>query len=47
MNQDNNDIFNDINPEVNHFVEIFPDLNNSEQSDYYLIDKFMKTALQT
>ena len=26
MNQDNDDIFNDIDPEVNHFAEIFPDL---------------------
>ena len=33
MNQDNDDIFNDIDPEVNHFAEIFPDLNNSEHSD--------------
>ena len=40
MNQDNDDIFNDIDPEVNHFAEIFPDLNNSVRSDYYSIDKF-------
>ena len=40
MNQDNDDIFNDIDPEVNHFAEIFPDLNNSEHSDYYSIVKF-------
>ena len=40
MNQDNDDIFNDIDPEVNHFAEIFPDLNNSVHSDYYSIDKF-------
>ena len=39
MNQDS-DMFNDIHPEVNHFAEIFPDLNNSEHSDYYSIDKF-------
>ena len=40
MNQDNDDIFNDIDPEVNNFAEIFLDLNNSEHSDYYSIDKF-------
>ena len=40
MNQDNDDIFSDIDPEVNHFAEIFPDLNNSKHSDYYQIDKF-------
>ena len=40
MNQDNDDIFNDIDAEVNHFAEIFPDLNNSEHSDYYSINKF-------
>ena len=40
MNQDNDDIFNDIDPEVNHFAGIFPDLNNSEHSDYFSIDKF-------
>ena len=36
MNQDNDDIFSDIDPEVNHFAEIFQDLNNSEHSDYYI-----------
>ena len=38
MNQHNDDIFNDIDPEVNHFAEIFPDLklNNSEHSDYII-----------
>ena len=45
MNQDNDDIFNDIDPEVNHFSEIFHDLNNSERSDYYLIDKFNKNCV--
>ena len=35
-----NHIFSDIDPEVNHFAEIFPYLNNSEHSDYYSIDKF-------
>ena len=40
MNQDNDDIFNDIDREVIHFAEIFPDLNNSEHSDYYSMDKF-------
>ena len=40
MNQDNDDIFNDIDHEVNNFAEIFPDLNNSEHSDYYSIDTF-------
>ena len=44
MNQDN-DIFNDIDPEVNHFAEIFPDLNNSEHSDNYLIDKFNENCV--
>ena len=39
MNQENDDIFNDIDPEVNHFEDIFPDLNNSEHSDYYSIGK--------
>ena len=45
MNQDNDDIFNDIDPEVNNFAEIFPDLNNSEHSDYYLIDKFNENCV--
>ena len=40
MNQDNDDIFNDIDPEVNHFAEIFPDLNNSGHNHYYSLDKF-------
>ena len=46
MNQDNNDIFNDIDPEINHFAEIFPDLNNSEQCDYYFIDKFNEHCIR-
>ena len=45
MNQDNDDIFNDIYPEINHFAEIFPELNNSEHSDNYLIDKFNKNCI--
>ena len=45
MNQDNDDIFNDIDPEVNHFAEIFADLNNSEHSDYYSIDKFNENCV--
>ena len=45
MNQDNDDIFNDIDPEVNHFAEIFPEYNNSEHSDYYLIDKFNENCV--
>ena len=45
MNQDNDDIFNDTDPEVNHFAEIFPDLNNSEHSDYYSIDKFNENCI--
>ena len=45
MNQDNDDIFNDIDPEVNHFADIFPDLNNSEHSDYYSIDKFNENCV--
>ena len=40
MNQDNDDIFNDIDLEVNHFTVIFPDFNNSEHSDYCSTDKF-------
>ena len=40
MNKDNDDIFSDIDSEVNHLAEIFPDVNNSEHSDYYSIDKF-------
>ena len=40
MDQDNDDIVNHNDPEINHFAEIFPDLNNSEHSDYYSIDKF-------
>ena len=39
MNEDSDDIFSDIDPEVNHFAEIFPDLNYSEHIDYYSIDK--------
>ena len=45
MSQDNDDIFNDIDVEVNYFVEIFPYLNNSEHSDYYSIDKFNKNCV--
>ena len=45
MNQDNDDIFNDIDPEVNHFAEIFPGLNDSEHSDYYSIDKFNENSV--
>ena len=41
INQDNNDIFNDIDPEVSHFANNIPRLN-SEHSDYYSIDKFNK-----
>ena len=44
MNQDNGDIFNDIDLEVNHFEQIFP-LNNSEHSDYYSIDKLNKNCI--
>ena len=40
MNEDTDDILNDIDPEVIHFAEIFPDLNNSGYTDYYSIDKF-------
>ena len=36
---------NDIDPEVNRFAELFPDLNNSEDSNYYLIDKFNKNCI--
>ena len=45
MNQDNYAIFNDIDPEVNHFAEIFPDLNNSEHRDYCSIDKFNENCV--
>ena len=45
MNQDNDYIFHDIDPEVNHFAEIFPDLNNSKHSDCYSIDKFNKNCV--
>ena len=45
MNQDNDDIFNDIDLEVNHFADIFPDLNNSECSDYYLITQFNENCV--
>ena len=45
MNQDNDDIFNDIDPEVNYFAEIFPDLNNSEHSDYYSKVKFNENCV--
>ena len=37
--QDIDDRFNDIDPEVNHFAGIFPNLNHSEHTDYYSIDK--------
>ena len=39
MNQYTDGIFNDVDPEVNNFAEIFPDLK-SQHSDYYSIDKF-------
>ena len=45
MIQDNGDIFSDIDSEVNHFAEIFPDLNSSEHSDYYSIDKFNENCI--
>ena len=45
MNQDNKDMFNDIDPVVNHFAEIFSDLNNSEHSDYYSIDKWNENCI--
>ena len=32
-------------PEINHFAEIFPDLNNSVHSDYYSIDKFNENCV--
>ena len=44
MNEDSDDIFND-SAKVNPFAEIFRDLNNSEQSDYYSIDKFNENCL--
>ena len=46
MNQDNDDIFNNTDPEVNHFAEIFPVLNNSEHRDYYSIDKFNENCMR-
>ena len=45
MNQDNDDIFNDVDPEVDHFTETFIDLNNSEHSDYNSIDKFNENCI--
>ena len=45
MNQDNDDVFNDIGLEVNNFAEIFPDLNNSEHSDYYSIYKLNESCI--
>ena len=45
MNQDNYDTFNGIDREINHFAEIFSDLNNSEHCDYYSIDKFNETCV--
>ena len=38
-------IFSDIDSEVNHFAEIFPDLYNSEHSDKYSIDKFNENCI--
>ena len=38
-------ILNDIDPEVNHSAEIFPDVKNSEHSDYYSIDKFNENCV--
>ena len=46
MNQDNDDIFNDIDPEVKSFAKIFPDLNNSDHSDYYSVDKFNENCVK-
>ena len=45
MNQDNDNIYNDIDPEVNHFAEIFPAVNNFEHRDYYSIDKFNENCV--
>ena len=45
MNQDNDDIFNDIDPEVNHFAEIFPILITSEHSDYYSIGQYNENCV--
>ena len=45
MNQDNDDISSDIDPEVNNVAEILPDLNNSENSDYYSINKFNENCV--
>ena len=45
MIKDKEDIFNDIDPDVKHFAEIFPDLNNSEHSDYYSIYKLNKNCV--
>ena len=45
MNQEKDNIFSDIDPEVNHCAEIFPDLNNSEHSDYYSIHKFNENCV--
>ena len=45
MTQDTDDIFKDIDPEVNYFAERFSDLNNSECSDYYSIDKCKENCI--
>ena len=45
MDQDSDDIFNNIDPEVNHFAEIFPDLNNSVHSGYYSKNKFNENCV--
>ena len=45
MTNQDNDIFNDIDPEISNFAEIFKNLNNSEHSDYYSIDKLNENCV--
>ena len=39
---DDTGIFNDIDVELNHFQEIYPNLSNSESSNYYNLETFNK-----
>ena len=37
---DQEGIFADIDPELNHFSQLYPELNSTYKSDYYDITKF-------
>ena len=39
---DDTGIFDDIDVELNHFQEIYPNLSNSESSNYYNLETFNK-----